>query len=314
MPTPIAFVSKSGEEKEAEWLHALSEAMPEETIRAFSSMSATEKEQAEVAIVANPDPQDITALPNLKWIHSLWAGVERLVAELGEKAPPIVRLVDPEMARTMAEAVLAWVYYLQRDMPAYRHNQTEKRWQPLPYRPPSSLCVGILGLGVLGKAAAAALLRAGFHVAGWSRSKKTLKGVETYSGTEGLDTMLRKGDIVVLLLPLTNDTHKLIDKTRFATMKKGAALINFARAPIIDSGALLDALGSGHLSHAVLDVFTIEPLPESCPFWHDPNITVLPHISAKTTRKSASAVVAKNLADWRKRGKLPQTVDVQRGY
>jgi len=314
MSAPVAFVSSSDEKTAVEWVRILSDAMPEERVCSFSSMSTSEKEQAEVAIAANPNPQDIAAMPNLKWIHSVWAGVERLVTELGEKAPPIVRLVNPELTRTMAEAVLAWVYYLQRDMPLYHQSQAEKRWRPLPYRPPSSLCVGILGLGVLGKAAAAALLHAGFRVAGWSRSKKTLEGTETYSGAEGLDTILHKSDIVVLLLPLTNDTRRLVSKARFAVMKKGAAFINFARGPIIETGAMLDALETGHLSHAVLDVFSIEPLPDSCPCWLNPNVTVLPHISATTTPENAAETVAKNLAVWRKRGKLPQTIDMQRGY
>lgn len=314
MPPPIAFASNGSKEKEAAWIRVLSNAMPKETILALSSLSAHEKNQVEFAIAADPDPKEFAALPRLQWIHSVWAGVERLVAEFGEQKLPIIRLVDPELSRTMAEAVLAWVYYLQRDMPAYRRNQAEKRWQPLPYRHPSSFHIGILGLGVLGSAAAAALLGAGFQVAGWSRSAKTIPGMTAYSGAHGLEAILHTSDVLVLLLPLTRDTRGLVDKNRFACMKKGAALINFARGPIINSEAMLDALETGQLSHAVLDVFNTEPLPESCPYWLHPAITVLPHISAITRPETAAHIVAQNLAFWRKEGKLPPTVDIERGY
>lgn len=123
MPSPIALVSRMNAQAEAIWKQALRDAMPEEEILSFSELSGEQKRAVDFAIVANPDPADIAALPGLSWIHSLWAGVERLVLELGDKAPPIVRLKDPELSRVMAEAVLAWTYYLQRDMPAYRVNQ-----------------------------------------------------------------------------------------------------------------------------------------------------------------------------------------------
>ncbi len=167
MPTPIAFVSRSDSESETIWKTALRAAMPEEVILSFSELSEEQKRAVELAIVANPDPADIAALPGLKWIHSLWAGVERLVLELGQKAPPIVRLKDPELSRVMAEAVLAWTYYLQRDMPAYRNNQQNAIWKDIDYRHPQDVTVGLLGLGALGAVAAERLLDAGFNVAGW---------------------------------------------------------------------------------------------------------------------------------------------------
>ena len=129
MPKPLALVTRSDAATEAVWKEALSDALPEETILSFRDMSAEQRAEAELAIVANPDPADVAQLPNIQWIHSLWAGVERLVAELGPDAVPIVRLVDPELARVMAEAVLAWTYYLHRDMPAYRTNQQKAEWQ-----------------------------------------------------------------------------------------------------------------------------------------------------------------------------------------
>ncbi len=221
MPSPIAFVSRMNAETEAVWKQALCAAMPEEDILSFSELSAEQKSRVDFAIVANPDPADIAALPGLTWIHSLWAGVERLVLELGEKAPPIVRLKDPELSRVMAEAVLAWTYYLQRDMPAYRKNQEKALWQELDYRHPGEMTIGLLGLGALGTAAAERLTHAGFNVSGWSRSEKAIAGVETLTGDDGLQTLLEKSDILVCLVPLTDATRGLLDAGRLAVMKQG---------------------------------------------------------------------------------------------
>ncbi|UXS04327.1 2-hydroxyacid dehydrogenase [Agrobacterium tumefaciens] len=314
MPTPIAFVSRSDSESETIWKTALRAAMPEETILSFSELSEEQKQAVELAIVANPDPADIAALPGLKWIHSLWAGVERLVLELGQKAPPIVRLKDPELSRVMAEAVLAWTYYLQRDMPVYRNNQQNAIWKDLDYRHPQDVTVGLLGLGALGAVAAERLLDAGFNVAGWSRSPKSIANVETLNGETGLNSLLAKSDILVCLIPLTDDTRGLINADRIGVMKDGAEIINFGRGPVIVTDDLTAALDSGKLSHAVLDVFDQEPLPQSSALWRNPKVTVLPHISAPTSRESSARIVAANIGKWRTTGVLPETVDMQRGY
>jgi glyoxylate/hydroxypyruvate reductase len=301
MPSPIAFVSRMNAETEAVWKQALRVAMPQEDILSFSELTDEQRRAVDFAIVANPDPANIAALPGLKWIHSLWAGVERLVLELGDKAPPIVRLKDPELSRVMAEAVLAWTYYLQRDMPAYRENQKKALWQELDYRHPSEMTIGLLGLGALGTAVAERLIHAGFNVAGWSRSAKAIKGVETLTGDDGLQALLEKSDILVCLVPLTDATRGLLDAGRLAAMKRGAALINFARGAVI-------------VSHAVLDVFEQEPLPAASAFWQHPKVTVLPHISAPTSRESSARIVAGNVRTWRETGGLPETVDMARGY
>ncbi len=214
----------------------------------------------------------------------------------------------------MAEAVLAWTYYLQRDMPAYRENQQKALWQELDYRHPREMIIGLLGLGALGTAAAERLTHAGFNVAGWSRSAKVIEGVETLTGDAGLQALLEKSDILVCLVPLTDATRGLLDAGRLAAMKPGAALINFARGAVIVADDLIAALDSGRLSHAVLDVFEQEPLPTASPFWQHPQVTVLPHISAPTSRESSARIVAGNVRAWRETGRLPETVDMIRGY
>src|SRR5215210_7573080 len=156
-------------------------------------------------------------------------------------------MVDPEMARTMSEAVLAWTLYLQRDMPAYARQQREKAWRQLPYRKPSDMTVGLLGLGALGIASARRLTETGFRVVGWSRSPKKFPDVESFSGEDGLAALLSISDVVVCLIPLTSETRGLLNARRFAAVKPGAALINFARGPIVVAPDLLTALDPGRL-------------------------------------------------------------------
>lgn len=314
MTPPVALVTRLDEAAEIAWQRRLAAAMPGETLLRFSTMSPAQRDMADIAIVANPDPADLARLPRLRLVHSLWAGVERLMAELPPDAPPVVRLVDPELSRTMAEAVLAWTYYLQRDMPAYARQQREKQWRQRPYRPASGYHVGVLGLGELGAAACRALNRAGFPVAGWSRSAKALDGVHCHHGEDGLTTLLAGCDAVICLLPLTPQTRGLLNADRLARMKTGAALVNFARGPVVVTDDLLAALDGGHLSHAVLDVFDVEPLPPQSPLWDHPSVTVLPHVSAPTSPDSAAAVVAANIAVYRRSGLLPPVVDRDRGY
>jgi glyoxylate/hydroxypyruvate reductase A len=310
----IALVTRIDDRMEEEWLQRLRAHLPDERIVSYRDMSGEDRTRADVAIVADPDPAHVRELTGLRWIHSLWAGVERLVAELGPAAPPIVRLVDPELARVMGESVLAWTYYLQREMPRYRRQQAQGLWQQLPYRRPAQVNVGLLGLGELGASAAARLTAAGFTVMGWSRSPKALPDVECLHGADGLVALLGRADIVVCLLPLTAHTAGLLGEERLGAMKKGAALINFARGPIVPAAPLMEALSAGHLSHAVLDVFDREPLPPDSELWSHPDVTLLPHISAPTDRDSAAVIVAENVRRFRRTGQVPPTVDLQRGY
>lgn len=314
--TPVVpFVSEAGRGERLAWLAALPQALKDFAhVKPFADLTRQERVAAKVAIVANPDPAAVAELENLVWVQSLWAGVERLTTELPEDGPLIVRLTDPQMRHTMSEAVLAWTLYLHRDMPRYAQQQRRRMWAEHALKTPGERTVGILGLGHLGSASAQRLSANGFNVLGWSRTRKTLEGVETFSGASGLRTVLQRADILVILVPLTADTHGLMDEAAFAVCKPGMGLINFARGPIVQSSALLAALKNGQLSHAVLDVFDQEPLVPDHPFWTEENITVLPHISAPTITSTASRIVAANISRYFETGEIPQGVDRSRGY
>jgi glyoxylate/hydroxypyruvate reductase A len=313
----IPFVCPNAYPFEEDWVAALNDAISnviaDATVMPLDQMSAAQKAEVELAIVANPNPADLTQLPNLKWVHSVWAGVERLLADLQHSDIEIVRLVDPALADTMAEAVLAWTLYLHRQMPLYRQQQERQQWLEHDYTPASQKRVSLLGLGELGQASVKRLALAGFQVAGWSQSRKAFSGVTCYAGDE-LPDMLENTDILVILLPLTRSTRLLVDQGLLKALPKGASLINFARGPIIDETALKNALDAKTVDHAVLDVFDQEPLPKEAWQWTHPSVTVLPHISAPTSRNSAAKIVADNIARYRATGVLPPIVDKQRGY
>lgn len=313
-PTIIPFLAAPAYSHTQAWVEALQKNLPDVQIVAFDRMSDEAKATCTVAIVANPDPVQLKQLPKLQWVHSVWAGVERLISDLADTELKIVRLIDPQLAATMAEAVLAWTLYLHRDMPAYTRQQKQQLWQPREYLRPQQRTIGLLGLGALGEAAAKTLLQAGFNVIGWSRDRKTIADVESYAGKDELPAMLSKTDILICLLPLTPTTRGLINEQTLQALPRGASLINFARGAIVNDGDLYAALENGHVDHAVLDVFETEPLPAISWHWLHPSVTVLPHCSAPTDREAASLIVANNIQRYRRTGELPVTVNRTKGY
>lgn len=314
IPAPVLFVTRDGDPDAADWLDALRAAMPDITLMSFAEAPAEARQHCEVAVVAVADTDKLAQLPALRWVQSLWAGVESLLACPALDDVAIVRLIDEGLSTTMAEAALAWTLYLHRDMPAYRAAQQRREWAPRPYTPAADKTVGVLGCGELGCAALARLHEAGFRTCGWSRSPKTLPHATHFAGAAALPAMLAQCDILISLLPNTRETDRLLNKVTLASLPTGAGLINFGRANVIDDKALLDALDSGQIGHAVLDVFREEPLPPTSAYWTHPAVTVLPHISAPTPLGTAARRAANNVTQFLQHGTLPNSVDRQRGY
>jgi glyoxylate/hydroxypyruvate reductase A len=297
-----------------QWLKILKKKLPKERIVKFSNLKKSDYKKIDVAIVANPNPTEVKKLVNLKWIQSVWAGVEKLVESFKGEKVKIVRLVDPEMNRTMSEAVLSWVLYLHRDMHFYQVQQNKRVWKEADYIKPSKKIVSIIGLGELGSASAAKLIENGFNVCGWSRGKKNIRKVKSFTGELGLKNMLKQTDILVCLIPLTRNTKYLLNYKTLSYLKMGASIINFARGAIINAKDLVKHLNSGRIKHAVLDVFEQEPLPKTSILWKHKNVTVLPHISAHTDIDTASSIVCKNIKMYRLKNRIPKSVDMARGY
>ena len=314
MKSIVPFISMLPKADIDQWLKILKKKLPKERIVKFSNLKKSDYKKIDVAIVANPNPTEVKKLLNLKWIQSVWVGVEKLVESFKSERVKIVRLVDPEMNRTMSEAVLSWVLYLHRDMHFYQVQQNKRVWKEADYIKPSKKIVSIIGLGELGSASAAKLIENGFNVCGWSRGKKNIKKVKSFTGELGLKNMLKQTDILVCLIPLTRKTKYLLNYKMLSYLKKGASIINFARGAIINAKDLVKHLNSGRIKHAVLDVFEQEPLPKTSILWKHKNVTVLPHISAHTDIDTASSIVCKNIKMYRLKNRIPKSVDMTRGY
>ena len=321
---PIVFIHRLNQTEQQQWLERLRELLVNETIVLAEQLDASQIERVEIAIVANPDPLTLRRYPKLRWVQSLWAGVEKLVdgfrllnnerQQAAQQRIQLVRLIDPQLAQTMAEAVLAWTLYLHRQMPQYMQQQRLKQWKPLHCPAARDIRVSVLGAGELGVCAMRSLINHGYQVNCWSRSAKNITGVHNFNGAEQLTPMLNQTDILVCLLPLTQQTRGLLNSAVFDHLPKGAKLINFGRGPVVNHADLMEHLSSGHLEHAVLDVFEHEPLEEDSPLWEHAKISVLPHISAATNIHTASAIAANNIVVYRDQGVIPQAVDLQLGY
>lgn len=287
------------------WRAALAAALPEARWWTRADLDAGRVAAADIAaaVVANPPPGSLQGLPKLALIQSLWAGVDRLLADPTLPAGvPVARMVDPAMTAAMAETALWAVLSLHRGFFAYQQRQREGVWKPHAQRRADEVPVAVLGQGEMGRAVAARLAALGYPVQGWRRDGTPLAEV------------LARAAIVVNLLPLTPATRGLLDARAFAAMPAKSALVNLGRGAHVVDADLLAALDAGHLRHAVLDVFTTEPLPAGHPYWTHPRVTVLPHAAAATDPRSAAAVAAANLRAVREGAPLAHVVERTRGY
>jgi glyoxylate/hydroxypyruvate reductase A len=298
----------------ARWWPLLQAALPgEQLLREREAVAAHE---IDIALVANPSADSLRGLPNLCLIQSLWAGVDRLLADPSVPAQvPLARMVDPAMNAAMAQTALWAVLSLQRGFFDYAAQQRERVWRQHASRRADEVTVAVLGLGQMGRAAARCLAQHGYRVLGWSRSASAvLDGVACHAGEGALPGVLAQAQVVVNLLPLTPETRGLFDAARLALLPRGASLVNLARGAHVVEADLLAALASGQLQRAVLDVFATEPLPAAHPFWSHPAVTVLPHVAAPTDPRSAAPIAARNVLALRA-GRPPENlVDRARGY
>lgn len=298
------------------WRIALQQALPDERLIVWrDGLPAAEREAVDVALVANPPPGSLDGLPGLRLVQSLWAGVERLLADPAlPPGVPLARMLDPAMSAAMAETALWAVLSLHRGWMEAIAAQQGGQWTQPRQRRADELTVGVLGLGELGRTVALRLRNNGYRVIGWSRRAAVIEGVETFAGEEGRERLLRQAEIVINLLPLTPLTQDLFCASTFALMRRGASLVNLARGGHVVEQDLLDALDRGQLHHAVLDVFRVEPLPADHPFWHHPRVTVLPHCAAQTDPRTAAEVAAENVRALRAGRPLRFLVDRDAGY
>ncbi len=259
--------------------------------------------------------QDLTPYARIPAIQSLWAGVETLLENPTlPKSPNLLRMVEPGLTEGMTDYCVGHIMRIHLGMDGQRAQQSRKEWTNAP--PPLSRDrrVAVLGLGALGVDLAQKLATLRFNVLGWSRSEKTIPGVKTFHGDQGLAGIIAQADIVVILVPLTALTTGLFDAQRLDALPDGAHIINVARGPIIDDEALLAALDSGKIASATLDVFNEEPLPHSHPYWDHPSVTITPHIASATRIPTAAKVIVEQIELYEAGKPFINVVERSRGY
>jgi glyoxylate/hydroxypyruvate reductase A len=259
-------------------------------------------------------------LPNLRAIFSLGAGVDHVLVDPRLPDVPIVRVVDPDLTTRMSEWVVMQVLLHHRQFRRYDRQQAERAWAE-DHRQPAAreVRVGMLGLGELGRDSARKLQGIGFDVAGWSRSPKNVAGLPSFHGSDGLDALLARTDILVSLLPLTPDTRGFLDASLFAKLARegrlgGPFLINAGRGGSQVEADIVSALDSGVLKGASLDVFETEPLSPASSLWGYPNVFISPHNSAISSPDAIARYVVEQILALERGEPLRNVIDRARGY
>ncbi|MGI9419864.1 MAG: 2-hydroxyacid dehydrogenase [Geminicoccaceae bacterium] len=296
-----------------EWRNALLAEMPDLDFRVWPDRIG-DPDEIDVALVWRPPPGELARFPNLKAILSLGAGIDALMADATLPDLPLARMVDPSLTRTMADYILLSVLRHHRQFDLFEREQRAGRWTFVFPKPVDARTVGIMGLGVLGQAAASMLVDHGFDVRGWSRSPKTVDGVTSFHGQDQIASFLDQTEILVCLLPLTEETEGVLNAALFDALPRDACLINAARGRHLVAQDLLAALDSGQLAGATLDVFETEPLPAASPLWRHEKILITPHVASYCVPKTAAKGVIDSIRRARSGKPLLHQVDRRRGY
>lgn len=275
------------------WKAAFLKHCPQAVFKAWQAGDAP----ADYGIVWHPSAQFFAEQTQLKTVFNIGAGVDAILKQKCLPANlPIVKLEDAGMADQMFDYILYAVLHYFRNMDGYGFQQTNRVWNALPAgNKAADFVVGVMGLGQIGQNVAQRLAAYGFTVHGWSRSEKSLPGIYTHAGMDALADFLGALDTVVLVLPHTPATHGILNKQRLGQIKPGAAIINVGRGDLLSAPALLEALNTGHLRGAFLDVFEVEPLPADSQLWTHPKIRLTPHISAPTLIEPSMAQIAQKI-------------------
>jgi glyoxylate/hydroxypyruvate reductase len=302
----------------AKWVERLRAALPDADIttreadRDTADSTAT---PADFALLWRPHPCFFEEQKQLKAIFNLGAGIDALAA-LPEfpRSVPLIRLEDAGMARPMAQYALAAVLRYAGRFDEYARNQAEQKWTPRRPRAPDEVEVGVLGLGAIGNVVARTIADQGFRVRGFSRTRRTLAGVQAYAGAAELAPFFTGVHVLINALPLTPETRGILRREHLERLSDGAHLVNIARGAHLNEDDLLALLESGRLAGATLDVFAIEPLPPGHPFWLHPAITVTPHVSGTTVLDDSVRQVAHKIRSLERGEPVTGVVDWTRGY
>lgn len=308
----MALLYKADPARAPHWQTLFAEHAPDIEWRAWPDIGNPEEVEYLAAWQA---PDDLTQLlPNLKVLFALSAGVDQLDLSRLPADLPVVRLLDPGITRGMCEYATWAVLSLHRDMLRYREQQAARRWQAHLLQPAENRRVGVMGLGTQAQQILATLAPFGFALSGWARSVHEIEGVNCFAGQAQLSAFLGQCDILLCVLPLTEQTEGILDRNLFALLPRGAGLVNMGRGGHLVEGDLLEALESGQLGGAVLDVLQMEPAAADHPFWGHPQVVLTPHVAAMTQPASAFGVLLENIRRFARGERMVGQIDRNRGY
>lgn len=295
------------------WKNALLKA--DSSLEVYSYLEKHPKDEINMAVIWKHPNGSLTEYPNLKCIASAGAGVDYIFEDVTRpKEIPITRIVDPYLASDMSEHVLAVILAHLKNLNTYKSKQIANVWEPMDYLRIKDVTVGILGLGELGSLTGKDLIKHGFTVQGWSRSKKNIDNMKTYNGPESLSEFLKSTDILICLLPLTPATEGILNKELLSQLPKNAFVINVARGGHLVDEDLLELIDSDYLSGACLDVYHSEPLPTSHPFWNHDKIHMTPHYASVSDTNSVIPQLIENYRRLQSGKELQNKVDKNKGY
>jgi len=308
----MTFLYKANAVRGREWARWFAERAPDLPFRLWPDIG----NPADVRYLAAwVPPDDVAAtFPNLELVFSVGAGVDQFDVSKLPAHVPLIRMLEPGITDSMLEYATMAVLALHRDLVQFIAQQREQVWRERQITPAAKRRIGVMGLGLLGQAVLDRLKPFGFPLAGWNRSPRSIDGVTCHAGTDALPDFLAQTDILVCLLPLTDETRGILNASLFERLPRGARLLNIGRGGHLVEADLIDALERGVLSAAVLDVAEPEPLPADHPFWSDPRILLTPHIASMTAPETAVEFVLETIGRHRRGEALPGRVDRERGY
>ena len=289
----MTILYKASAERADQWAAAFARQAPETPFRIWPDIG--DPLAIEYLLLWQPPERIAETFPNLKMVFSVGAGVDQLDFSKLPPELPVVRMLEPGIAESMAEFVCMATLMLHRNMVDFIDQQRQRHWREIQVRPPAGRRVGILGLGQLGQASLAKLRSFGFPLSGWNRSPRQIEGVTCFTGAAELPAFLAQTDILICLLPLTEATQGILDARLFSQLPRGAGLINVGRGGHLVETDLLDALDTGQLSGAMIDVLESEPPAPDHPFWNHPRIVMTPHIASMTRPESGAAFVLETI-------------------
>ncbi len=281
-----------------------------------------EIEDADVLFSTSITEEQFSRARRLVWIQSPFVGVDSILIEDVRKSDVIVTSSKGIHASQASDHVFALILAFARKLPELLEDQRRRRWKPrhpFPFEPLDELqgkTLGIVGLGSIGREIARKGKCFGMRVVGVKSTPSPIEHVDRVYGPDELEEVLKVSDFLVLCVPLTPETVRMIREEELRKMKKTAYLINIARGSVVDEKALIMALKEGWIAGAGLDVTKTEPLPENSELWTLKNVIITPHVAGSTPVywDRAVRIFTENLRRFLRGEPLMNVVDKSRGY